>query len=107
MDVFENPMVFMTVVVGAAFLAGVSGLYQLYGPESEGAVKPKAVLRDGILGAIFTAMAWTFVPESMKGVADSLSSTIATVPTLTGGGTSSKSVSFGPDFDVQIGPARF
>ncbi len=105
MDVFENPMVLLTVVIGAAFLAGVSGLYQLYGPESEGAVKPKAILRDGILGAIFTAMAWTFVPESMKGVADSLSSTMQTVPTMTGG--TSKSVSFGPDFDVQIGPARF
>ncbi len=98
-------MVFATVVVGAIFLAGVSSLYQIYGPESEGAVKPKAVLRDGILGAIFTAMAWTFVPESMKGVADSLSSTMATVPAMAGG--ASKSVSFAPDFDVQVGPARF
>ena len=101
-------MVFATVVVGAIFLAGVSSLYQLYGPESEGAVKPKAVLRDGILGAIFTAMAWAFVPESMKGVADSLSSTMATVPALpTMSGGASKSVSFAPDFDVQVGPARF
>jgi hypothetical protein len=107
MEVFENPMVLLTVVIGAAFLAGVSSLYQLYGPETEGAVKPKAILRDGILGAIFTAMAWTFVPESMKGVADSLSSTMPSVPTMSGGGISSKSVSFGPDFDVQIGPARF
>ena len=108
MDVFENPMVFATVVVGAIFLAGVSSLYQLYGPETEGTVKPKAILRDGILGAIFTAMAWTFVPESMKGVAESLSSTmstVATVPSITGG--ASKSVSFAPDFDIQVGPARF
>jgi hypothetical protein len=105
MDVFENPMVFATVVVGAIFLAGVSSLYQLYGPESEKIVKPKAVLRDGILGAIFTAMAWAFVPESMKGVADSLSSTLPTVSSMSGG--VSKSVHFTPEFDVQIGPARF
>jgi hypothetical protein len=106
MEVFENPMLLATVVIGAAFLAIVSSLYQMYGPESEGTIKPKAVLRDGVLGAIFTAMAWSFAPESMKGVADSLSSSMTSAPSMTGGGAT-KSVSFSPDFDIQVGPARF
>jgi hypothetical protein len=106
MDAFENPMLLATIAIGAAFLAGVSSLYQLYGPETEGKVKPKAILRDGILGAIFTAMAWSFAPESMKGVADSLSATMVTTPSMTGGGAS-KSVSFSSDYDIQVGPARF
>ena len=105
MDMTENPMLLATVVVGAAFLAVISSLYQLYGPESEGKVKPKAVLRDGILGAIFTGIAWSFAPESMKGVADSLSSTMISAPTISDG--ASKSVRFLPDFDIQVGPARF
>jgi hypothetical protein len=106
MEAFENPMLLATVAIGAAFLAAVSSLYQLYGPETEGKVKPKAVLRDGILGAIFTAMAWSFAPESMKGVADSLSASMASTPSITGGGAT-KSVSFSSDYDIQVGPARF
>ncbi len=93
--IFEDPMFFMSIVVGALVLAGISGAYQKYGPESSGDVKPKAILRDGILGAIFTAMAWTFVPESMKG----LTSAVASTATST---TSSIS-----DYDIQVGPVRF
>jgi hypothetical protein len=51
-------------------------------------------------------MAWSFAPESMKGVADSLSSSMTSAPSMTGGGAT-KSVSFSPDFDIQVGPARF
>jgi hypothetical protein len=105
MDMFENPMLLLTVSLGAAVLAVVSSLYQLYGPESQGTVKPKAVLRDGILGAIFTSMAWTFAPESMKAVSDSLSASMTSSASTTN--TIAKSVSFASDFDVQVGPARF
>jgi hypothetical protein len=93
--IFEDPKFFISIVVGALVLAGISGAYQKYGPESSGDVKPKAILRDGILGAIFTAMAWTFVPESMKGL------TSAVVSTAT---STTSSIS---DYDIQVGPARF
>jgi hypothetical protein len=104
MEAFDNPNVLLTLLLGAVFLAGVSTVYQLYGPEAEGAVKPKAVVRDGLLGAIFTGMAWTFVPESMDGAAKSLLSVFASSPSTQ---PIAKSVSFMPDFDVQVGPARF
>jgi hypothetical protein len=104
MDNFENPNVVLTLILGAVFLAGVSTVYQLYGPDAEGAVKPKAVVRDGLLGAIFTGMAWTFVPESMNGVTHSLLSLFTSTQTIQ---PSLKSVSFVSDFDVQVGPARF
>jgi hypothetical protein len=102
MELFDNPMFFVSLLIGAAILAGISSAYQVYGPESEGQVKPKAVMRDGILGAIFTAMAWTLVPDSMKSVTESVTSTVATAAT--------SAVSVAPglgDYDLQIGPARF
>jgi hypothetical protein len=102
MEMFDNPMFLLSLIIGAAVLAGISSAYQVYGPETEGHVKPKAVLRDGILGAIFTAMAWTLVPESMKNVTESVTTTVASATT--------SAVSVAPglgDYDLQIGPARF
>jgi hypothetical protein len=102
MEVFDNPMFMISLLIGAAILAGISSAYQVYGPESEGHVKPKAVMRDGILGAIFTAMAWTLVPDSMKSVTESVTTSMTTVAT--------SAVSVAPglgDYDLQIGPARF
>lgn len=102
MEVFDNPMFMLSLLIGAVLLAGISSAYQVYGPESEGEIKPKAVMRDGILGAIFTAMAWTLIPDSMKHVTESVTSSVATVAT--------SAVSVAPglgDYDLQIGPARF
>lgn len=95
MEVFENPMFFASLVIGAVVLAGISSAYQVYGPDSEGSVKPKAVLRDGLLGLIFTAMAWTFIPESMNSLAKTVTTVNSAVSSTVG------------DYDVQIGPARF
>ena len=63
---FTNPMFLVSLVLGAGFLVAASAAYQIYGPDAEGEVKPKALLRDGLLGGIFAAMAWTLVPESMN-----------------------------------------
>ena len=103
MDVIENPGFFISLVIGGIVLAGISSAYQMYNPENSGKVKPKAVLRDGLLGAIFVAMAWTFVPESMKSVTESVTSSVSTA-TTTVANTASSITS---DFDVQVGPARF
>lgn len=96
-------MFFVSILIGAGFLALSSFAWQKYSDENEGQVKPKAILRDGILGAIFTAMAWMFLPDSMKqlteSVATSMSSTTTAVVSTT------KAVS--SDYDIQIGPARF
>jgi hypothetical protein len=98
-----NSTFLLSLVIGAVALAAISGAFQMYtGDEEEGprTVKPKAVVRDGILGAIFTAMAWTLVPDSMKSMTESLGSTVSAAAANTVGGSV-------PDFDLQVGPARF
>lgn len=106
-----NPSFLVSLFVGGAILAAASSAYQIFGSDTDGEVNPKAVLRDGLLGIIFTAMAWTFIPESMKSVTsrvvvgvssatDSLESAGGTI--LSGAGGSGVG---GPD--LQIGPARF
>lgn len=95
-------MFFVSILIGAFALAGVSAGFQKYSEETEGQIKPKAVLRDGILGAIFTAMAWTFLPDSMKTLTESVTTSVSTATT-----TVASTVAHVGDYDVQIGPARF
>ena len=102
MDVFENAFFLPSLLIGATVLAGLSAAWQKYSEESEGIIKPKAVLRDGILGLIFTAMAWNFIPDTMKHITEGVTTSVASVTVP----VSTKSVSFG-EYDVQIGPARF
>jgi hypothetical protein len=108
MDSIElgNPMFLASLVLGACLLVASSAAYQMYGPDSEGQIKPKALLRDGLLGGIFAAMAWTLVPESMKGITESISSTIGSA-TTTAVETASSSIGLGGGPDLQVGPARF
>ncbi len=98
-----SPKFMLSCLIGAAILASASVAFQMFGDrdtDTKPEVNRKAVMRDGILGAIFTAMAWTLIPESMESVAESVTQTVAqSVPT-----TSSFPVQ---DFDLQIGPARF
>ena len=93
----------ISCLIGAAILAAASVAFQMFGDkdnETKPEINPKAVMRDGILGAIFTAMAWTLIPESMESVTESVTQTVAhSVPT-----SSSFPIQ---DFDLQIGPARF
>lgn len=103
MDNFDlsNPSFLTSLLLGAVVLAAISGAFQMYtGEEGEGthAIKPKAVMRDSILGVIFTAMAWTLVPDSMKQVSESLTSTVT---------AAAATASNAPDFDLQVGPPRF
>ncbi len=101
-----NPMFLGSIVLGAILLVASSAAYQIYGPDSEGHVKPKALLRDGLLGGIFAAMAWTLVPESMKAVTETVASTIGSATTTAvESATSSIGLNGGPD--LQVGPPRF
>ena len=104
-----NPSFLTSHVVGAVVIALASGLWQMYGDkEAEGQVKPKAVIRDAILGGIFTAMAWTLVPESMKQVTDSVSSSVASASAAAAGSVSSAvSSATSGALELQVGPPRF
>ena len=96
-------MFFVSILIGAGFLALSSFAWQKYSDENEGQVKPKAILRDGILGAIFTAMAWMFLPDSMKQLTESVANSVSS--TTTAVVSTTKAVS--SDYDIQVGPARF
>lgn len=101
-----SPMFLASLVLGAILLVASSASYQLYGPDSEGQLKPKALLRDGLLGGIFAAMAWTLVPESMKSVTQSISSIIGSA-TTTAVESATSSIGLGGGPDLQVGPVRF
>ena len=104
MEVIENPYFFVTVVSGALLLASVSAGFQYLNEENNKQVKPKAVLRDGILGAIFTSMAWMFLPDTMKDLTHSVSSIATSTSEAT---ISAVKKSIPSEYDVQVGPPRF
>lgn len=112
MDVdLTNPTLWLSMLVGAAVLAAVSAFFQSQHEDAKPGepLNTKAVVRDGILGAIFTAMAWTLVPETMKSLTESVSSSVTTAAsTVTNvASEATKKVTNGADIDLQVGPARF
>lgn len=105
MDMLENPSFFVSILIGGALLAAISAGFQYMNEENNKQIKPKAVLRDGILGLIFTAMAWSFFPDTMGDLSKSFTSKISSTSA-----ESVKSVSSGGgsyEYDVQVGPPRF
>ncbi len=99
-----SPFFWGSLVLGAIVVAAVSfGFHK--GQSDDQEVNPKALVRDGLLGAIFTAMAWNLVPDSMKHLTESVTSSVTSAASTA---TSVASVSLKPtDIDLQIGPARF
>jgi hypothetical protein len=119
-----NPMFWVSIVLGGIILAAVSYGFQMY--QDENASEPKqlnvkGLIRDTLLGGIFTAMAWTLIPDTMKSLTSSFTTGVSTATAattsavsavtaattavtsgsnITGGGSST-------DVDIQVGPARF
>jgi hypothetical protein len=106
MDMFGNPYFFASVVLGGILLAAISAGFQYMNEENNKQIKLKAVLRDGILGIIFTAMAWSFFPDTMTDLSNSVTTKVSSATA-----ESVKSVSSGGgggfEYDIQVGPARF
>jgi hypothetical protein len=84
---------------------GLSAFIQLNNDTKE--LKNKALVRDGILGAIFTTIVWVMSPETMTTLSSSVNNMVGGVQeaTQTLGNTAS-SYKLG-DVDIQVGPARF
>lgn len=108
MDILDltNSSFAISIVFGALALVTISGAYQMYSTKMDvQALNKKALFRDGILGGIFTAMAWTLLPESMKSITDTLSSSIASNTASVIEMSKSLETTFDPE--LQIGPAKF
>jgi hypothetical protein len=107
----SNPAFIGSVILAGILLAGLSGVLQMYGSEakSDEPLNIRAIIRDGILGGIFTAMAWVLVPDTMKGLTSSISSgavaAATSVVSSTQSGGASATSGLGPE--LQIGPPRF
>lgn len=102
-----NPFFWGSLVLGAVVVAAVSYGFKMGKQEDDGEpISQKGVVRDGLLGAIFTAMAWNLVPDSMNSLAETVSTTVSTAAS-TVAETASSSVSKAADIDLQVGPARF
>ena len=116
-----NPMFWVSIVLGGVIVAAVSYGFQLAQEDPEAKeLNVKGLIRDVLLGGIFTAMAWTLVPDTMKSITNSVSSfsvpsTTTVAPVQTGSGSSTTSATpsssstqtLPGDVDIQVGPARF
>ena len=104
---YTNPVFWATVLIGGLLLCALSASITYYQNKDteEPKVNVKGLVRDTILGSIFTAMGWALVPESFESVAKTVSSSVSSVSTntLMKGGASLPS----SDFDLQVGPAMF
>ncbi len=99
---------FWTTVVIGCVIVGIVNVILQYQNDPEN-INQKAILRDGILGGIFTAMAWTLAPETMESLASKIATTTKdTTSTILSGGSSflESSSSFG-EIDLHVGPPRF
>ena len=106
---YTNPIFWASILIGGLLLCGVSAIITYYHNKDtdEPIVNVKGLIRDTILGSIFTAMAWSLVPESLESLAKTVSSSVSTVSTNTlmkGGAPLPPIVG---DFDLQVGPAMF
>jgi hypothetical protein len=112
MDIdLTNPTMWVSIVVGAVVLAATSAFLQSQHEDAKPGepLNRKALVRDGILGAIFTAMAWTLIPESMQSLTESVGSSVTSAATTVTSVASeaTKKVGSGAEIDLQVGPARF
>ena len=89
----------ISVLIGALVVAAASAGFQQYSAEEDSGFNVKGIIRDGILGGIFVAMAWTLVPESMTVITDNVTTTVSNTVTPT--------VAKMSDIDVQVGPPKF
>ena len=97
-----NISMWVSILIGAALLAGISAFLQSQHEDAPSELNPKGIIRDAILGGIFTAMAWTLVPESMQSIASTVTTSVSSVSA-----PAVKAVSAAADVDLQVGPASF
>ena len=96
-----------TVIIGFLIVGVVNVLLQYQNDPEQ--INQKAIVRDGILGAIFTAMAWTLAPETMESLASKVVSTTkdTTHSIISGGSSFLESSSSLGEIDLHVGPPRF
>lgn len=107
----SDPWLWATVAIGATIFAVLSLVISYQTAETEeDRFNKKALIRDTLLGAIFTGLAWVVLPESMKSLTASLSSTAQkgiSLPQIGGGESAAPAAPVGSELDLQVGPPSF
>ncbi len=103
-SVWTKPSFWASLCAVGVAMAVLSAIVQSQTDEKE--VKSKAVLRDGILGAIFTTIVWVLSPETMTTLTTTASSVVNEVSTATTA-IAAKAEAVASELDVQVGPAKF
>lgn len=103
-SVWTKPSFWASLCIVGVVMAVLSAVVQSQTDTKE--VKSKAVLRDGLLGAIFTTIVWVLSPETMTSITTTASSVVTDVSTATTA-IAAKAEAIAADLDVQVGPAKF
>lgn len=100
---FENTSLFISVLIGGILISLLGTAQTIYIQKEDFQVKGAA--RDFFIGAILVTFLYQIVPESVTGFGSFLKDVkIPDMKTLTGGGAGP---TLNPDFDLQVGVARF
>ena len=105
MDSFwTTPTYWVSILIVVGISLALSSFVQSQVDEKK--ISQKAVVRDGILGAIFATIVWVMSPETMSSIANSATSLVggAQEAAQTLGNTQVHKLG---EMDVQVGPAKF
>lgn len=100
---FENTSLLISVLIGGLIISLLGTAQTLYIQKES--FQPKGAMRDFFIGAILVTFLYQIVPESVTGFGSFLKDVkVPDFKTLTGGGGEPR---LNPDFDLQVGVARF
>lgn len=100
---FDNTSLLISVLIGGIIISLLGTAQTIYVQKEDFQVKGAA--RDFFIGAILVTFLYQIVPESVTGFGSFLKDVkMPELKTLTGGGGD---VKLNPDFDLQVGVARF
>lgn len=100
---FENTSLLISVLIGGILISILGTAQTIYIQKEEFQVKGAA--RDFFIGAILVTFLYQIVPESVTGFGSFLKDVkMPDMKTFTGGGSVP---TLNPDFDLQVGVARF
>jgi hypothetical protein len=108
MDSFwSKPTYWISIVVVSLVMALLSAYAQSQLEDKE--IKTKGLVRDGILGAIFTTIVWVMSPDTIKNMVEPLEKMVGGAVTTASEtvGASVSNMPNVPDVDIQVGPVQF
>ena len=100
---FDNISLIISVLIGGIVISLLGTAQTIYIQKEE--FQPKGALRDFFIGSILVTFLYQIVPESVTGFGSMLKDVkVPDFKTFTGGASE---VKLDPDFDLQVGVARF